>query len=408
MRLSRRLAWTLVAAVTGTLLGTAVPGAAYARSADGPDFEMPFGCGDTWNGSSRSGHSPSYYSIDWNKTDDLGAIMTASAPGVVTTVADLGSRSYGRFVIVDHGNGWSTVYAHLLAIWVTNGQAIDQGQIIGQVGSTGGSTGPHLHFEERLNRVDQPAYFHRVFFTMGSTQTSTSCGDTVVQAGDWNGDGTDEPGLFRRYKTPRFVLRRPGAAPQRVLFGVTTDQPVSGDWNGDGTSDVGVRRPGWKAFLLRNADGTTSQITLGSVPDVGVTGDWDGNGTTDVGVWSPATRVWTLRAADGTTRTVTLGSLGDRPVTGDWNGDKITDLGVWSPATGTFTLRTQTRTGVVTTSTVVLGASTDLPVTGDWDGDGVSDVGVWTPSTATYQLRPTPAPGQVATVTVTRMGLKRG
>ena len=51
--------------------------------------------------------------------------------------------------MVDHGNGWSTLYAHLLSQWVTTGQSVDQGQIIGQVGSTGGSTGPHLHFEER-------------------------------------------------------------------------------------------------------------------------------------------------------------------------------------------------------------------------------------------------------------------
>jgi Peptidase family M23 len=398
MRLRRLLA---AAVVTGGLVLTGLPGTAYAKSTDGPDFEMPFVCGDTWTGSSRSSHSPSYYSIDWNKADDLGALMTAAAPGTVTSVVDLGTRSYGRYVIVDHGGGWTTLYAHLLSQWVTVGQSVDQGQIIGQVGSTGGSTGPHLHFEERMNRRDLPSYFHRVTFKMGSTQASTNCGDTVVPAGDWNRDGTEEPALFRRGKVATFILRRTGTTPLRVRYGVSTDQPVSGDWNGDGLGDVGVRRPGWKAFLLRNADGTTTQVTFGKVTDVGVTGDWDGNGTTEVGVWSPATRVFTLRNTDGTARTVALGASGDRPVTGDWNGDRITDLGVWTPSTGIFTMRTQTRAGAVTTATVQLGTSADQPVSGDWDGNGTNDLGVWSPTTATYQLRATTG------ITSTRMGLRR-
>jgi hypothetical protein len=406
MRLSRRLL-AISTVVTGVLL-SGVPGTAYARSvADGPDFEMPFACGDAWTGSSRSSHSPSYYSVDWNRTNDLGALMTSAAPGVVTSVVDLGSRSYGRYVVVDHGNGWSTLYAHLLSQWVTQGQAVDQGQVLGQVGSTGGSTGPHLHFEERMNRSDLPSYFHRVAFTMGSTLSSLNCGDTVLQGGDWNNDGTEEPALFRRGKVAKFILRRTGTTPLRIPFGLNTDQPVSGDWNGDGLTDVGVRRPGWKAFLLRGSDGTSSQVTFGKVSDVGVTGDWDGNGITEVGVWSPASRVFSLRLPDGTVRTVPLGTLGDRPVTGDWNGDRITDLGVWTPSTGTFTMRVRTAAGLVTTATAVLGTSTDLPVSGDWDGNGTTDLGVWTPGTATYLLRPTPAAGAVATVAPTRMGLRR-
>lgn len=394
-----RLRGVLATAVlTGGVLLGGLPGTAYAKSTDGPDFEMPFVCGDTWTGTSRASHSPSYYSIDWNKTDDLGALMTAAAPGVVTSVVDLGSRSYGRYVIVDHGGGWSTLYAHLLSQWVTTGQSVDQGQIIGQVGSTGGSTGPHLHFEERMNRGDLPSYFHRVPFKMGSTQASTNCADTAMQGGDWNRDGTEEPAIFRRGKVAKFILRRTGTTPLRIAFGNNTDEPVSGDWNGDGQTDIGVRRPGWKAFLLRAADGTTTQVSFGRLLDIGVTGDWDGNGVTDLGVWDPATRVFTLRLADGTTRTVTLGALGDRPVTGDWNNDRITDLGVWTPSTGTFTLRTQTSAGVVTTTTSTLGTSTDLPVTGDWDGNGVTDLGAWSPGTATYQL---------STGTSTRMGVRR-
>ena len=60
---------------------------------------------------------------------------------------------YGNTVIVRHGNGHSTVYAHLSRIQVRQGQTVTQGQVIGAVGSTGWSTGPHLHFEFRVNGV---------------------------------------------------------------------------------------------------------------------------------------------------------------------------------------------------------------------------------------------------------------
>ena len=60
---------------------------------------------------------------------------------------------YGNMVIVRHGNNHSTVYAHLSRIQVRKGQTVTQGQVIGAVGSTGWSTGPHLHFEFRVNGV---------------------------------------------------------------------------------------------------------------------------------------------------------------------------------------------------------------------------------------------------------------
>lgn len=61
--------------------------------------------------------------------------------------------SYGNYFIVDHGGGISTLYAHCQAIYVTAGQHVEKGQALGEVGSTGWSTGPHLHFEVRKNGV---------------------------------------------------------------------------------------------------------------------------------------------------------------------------------------------------------------------------------------------------------------
>jgi murein DD-endopeptidase MepM/ murein hydrolase activator NlpD len=72
----------------------------------------------------------------------------ASDTGVVV-YAGSNSNGYGNLVILDHGNGWQTVYGHLDQILVTCAQNVIQGQTIGLLGSTGNSTGPHLHFEIR-------------------------------------------------------------------------------------------------------------------------------------------------------------------------------------------------------------------------------------------------------------------
>jgi len=61
------------------------------------------------------------------------------------------SGGYGNYTCIDRGAGFSTCYAHQSAVLVQVGQQVAQGQLIGLVGSTGASTGPHLHFEVRIN-----------------------------------------------------------------------------------------------------------------------------------------------------------------------------------------------------------------------------------------------------------------
>ena len=88
----------------------------------------------------------------WHLGIDIGAYM-----GTPVNAADTGIivyagwyyQGYGNMILIDHGNGYQTLYAHLSVISVTCGQGVVQGELIGLSGSTGNSTGPHLHFEVR-------------------------------------------------------------------------------------------------------------------------------------------------------------------------------------------------------------------------------------------------------------------
>ena len=85
-----------------------------------------------------------------------GTPIKSAKNGVVARTGNnstMGFRGYGNFVLLDHGNGLQTFYAHCSKVAVVPGQRIMQGQVVGYVGSTGRSTGNHLHFEVRVNNV---------------------------------------------------------------------------------------------------------------------------------------------------------------------------------------------------------------------------------------------------------------
>lgn len=88
-----------------------------------------------------------------------GATVIAAASGTVRYSGWNGG--YGNCVIIDHGGGRSTLYAHMSSIAVSSGQSVSAGQTVGRVGSTGNSTGPHLHFEVLINgtAVNPMQYF---------------------------------------------------------------------------------------------------------------------------------------------------------------------------------------------------------------------------------------------------------
>lgn len=129
-------------------------------------YTLTSGFGPRW-GTHHSG-------IDISSGGITGAAVAASMSGTVIYVNsgcphDYGKSSscgcgggYGNYVIVQHSNGYSTLYAHMSSVAVSNGQSVSQGQTLGYVGSTGFSTGAHLHFEVRVNgnRVDPEQYLY--------------------------------------------------------------------------------------------------------------------------------------------------------------------------------------------------------------------------------------------------------
>ena len=103
---------------------------------------------------------------------DLGAPsgtpIKASEDGVVATVGNGGP--YGRYTLISHGEGLTTFYAHQLTQSVRDGERVKRGEVIGKVGSTGWSTGPHLHYEVRLNGTP-----YNPLGWFGSSKSRVSC-----------------------------------------------------------------------------------------------------------------------------------------------------------------------------------------------------------------------------------------
>ena len=98
-----------------------------------------------WRYSQRRGAWRMHTGVDL--AADEGTPVLAASAGRVLLVESI--SGYGTTVLLDHGAGWQTLYAHLLSTSVAMGQRLNQGEVLGAVGMTGSASGPHLHFELR-------------------------------------------------------------------------------------------------------------------------------------------------------------------------------------------------------------------------------------------------------------------
>lgn len=115
--------------------------------ADGNDISSEFG----WREDPFTGEIAFHQGIDFR--GPIGMPVLATAPGVVVSVGDRGE--YGLAVLISHGDGIETMYAHLDSASCEEGDRVGRGDVVGALGSSGRSTGPHVHYEVRIDGVAQ-------------------------------------------------------------------------------------------------------------------------------------------------------------------------------------------------------------------------------------------------------------
>lgn len=124
-----------------------------AKGPTSPAFSAPGGGNFAWPTTGTITQYFAWYHPGADIANNASPAITASDGGTVTVAGWPDSYGYGNRVVVDHGNGYQTLYAHLSNIYVTPGQTVSRGQVLGRMGSTGRSTGIHLHFEIRYKGI---------------------------------------------------------------------------------------------------------------------------------------------------------------------------------------------------------------------------------------------------------------
>ncbi len=124
-----------------------------AQGPTSPAFQAPFGAQFIWPTSGQLTQYFSWYHPGIDIADRSAPGIAVSDGGTVVVAGWPDTWGYGNRVVIDHGNGYRSLYAHLSNIYVSVGDTVSRGQLIGQMGSTGRSTGTHLHLEIHFKGV---------------------------------------------------------------------------------------------------------------------------------------------------------------------------------------------------------------------------------------------------------------
>jgi murein DD-endopeptidase MepM/ murein hydrolase activator NlpD len=172
--------WLQVLPAPPTPPGWRPPAPAFAFPLSSYVETQPFGCTNfALEGATTA--CPGGFHTGIDLADPEGTPIRAAGPGLAYPFQD--SLRYGNHVLILHPGGYSTVYGHMVRTAVAWGQPVDTGDVIGFVGSTGNSTGPHLHFEVRFAGVAQDPM---LFLTGDPAQPFP------IPAG-WQGSPPDDP-----------------------------------------------------------------------------------------------------------------------------------------------------------------------------------------------------------------------
>jgi hypothetical protein len=332
--------------------------------------------------------------------------IIASAPGVATVYWDANcgpdtsqaqpncddnlcgaGESYGRWVDVDHGGGMHVLYTHLSSFTVTTGQTVERGQQVGVMGTAGCSTGPHIHFQVRINGANVDPGNPKTCNI--STTLWSGCPAGLFppdgRGPNLNGDTRDDVIAFNLAGQGTVSLSAGAIFGPPVSWGSVTswaDIPAAGDFNGDRKDDAISFSPAGEGIVsLSTEAGFDSPTSWGTVTGVGQipsVGDFNGDGLDDAITFTSLGQAFVaLSYGSGFT---TLGywggglfNWGDILTSGDFNGDGNDDIIAFTPY-GSGRVALSSSSGFVAPSTWgSVSAWGEIPAVGDFNGDARAD-----------------------------------
>jgi hypothetical protein len=342
-------------------------------------------------------HAPGHHGVDILAPAHT-PIIAAYDGHVIERQVSYASSGYGNMLMLEHAGGYKTRYAHMVSAPLpSSGADVQQGDVIGYVGTTGLSTANHLHFE--ILRNDD---FHFVAggYSCQTPRQQVTQGNAIPM--EFPGLGPDVPpapvyddfGIYRNVDGVGGWHAKAGPSGSSYLFsgivhgGWGQDRPLVGDFNGDGIDDLVIYRNdgGSGKWYVKKLDGTflvNGVVHGGWSQDIPVVGDFDGGGA-DLGIYRNIDGVghwyvkntglgWVLDVVHG-------GWPQDVPLAGDFDADGRDDLVIYRAYDGTGHWYVKRNDGSWVVDDFLHGGwPQDVPVVGDFDGDGRDDFGIYRP-----------------------------
>ena len=216
--------------------------------------------------------------------------------------------------------------------------------------------------------------------TTGFWQDGLDYGATRPITGDFDGDGSDDRGVFYADEGYWYIAKSGGGYILRQ-FGTGMTDTAPGDYDGDGLTDLAIYNPTTTDYFVLGSTAGFQVVQIGTAGSQAVPGDYDGDGTTDIATFNPVTRLWSIQGSTAGFSQTVFGNAGARAVPGDYDGDGRTDLAVWY-LSGLWQIQGSTA-GYYEQS---FGFAETEPVPADYDGDGRTDLAVRNTATSTWHV----------------------
>ena len=385
-----------------------------------PNQLRDYNCGtrtyDTAAGYNHKGIDMFTFPFPFNKMDNNEVFAVAAASGQIIFKSNGNSDRSCSFnsnnwnaVYVRHADGTVSWYGHLKNNSLTTkavGAQVEQGEYLGVIGSSGNSTGPHLHFEiYNASNVLQDPY-------QGTCNTMNAAGYWLDQPA-YNDSKINKvmthsaPPSFQSCPNPDIVNAKNAFAPgsqlivaayyrdqqgghQSQLSLIRPDGSVHQSWTHNSPQSYVASYWYWTLFLPANVptgnwkfrniyQGQTYEHTF-AVRFGGSKFDYDGDGKADVSVFRPDSGAWYVQQSLSGFTGISFGQSSDKIVPADYDGDGKTDVAVYRDGTWYLQRSSLGFTGIQ------FGAADDTPVPSDFDGDGKAELAVYRPSNGAWYI----------------------